>query len=687
MEREIKHVNQIDMSQVKQTETKESDATKNVLEDVKVRIDVLVDKLKYYNEQYYVQNESEISDYEFDKMMNELIALEEAYPAYKRADSPTIHVGGMASERFEPYVHKTTMLSLGNVFSKGDLLDFDRRVKNMAADAEYVVEYKIDGLSVSLEYEQGKFVKGGTRGNGTVGEDITRNLKTIKVIPNTIAYEDELIVRGEVYIPKKSFLKMNAQQEENGLPTFANPRNAASGSLRQLDPKITAKRPLSILVFNVENRSLDHLTHRQQLDYLAELGFKVSPYREVYTDIEAVWTAIEQMGEMKNNLDFEIDGIVIKVNDIEDREILGATAKSPRWATAYKFPPEQKATRILDVEVQVGRTGVLTPTAILEPVFISGSTVARATLHNQDNIDTKDIRIGDTVIIQKAGEIIPEVVKVVTEQRTGEERAYHIPLICPECGTEVVREEGEAAYKCLNISCPARIKRSLIHFVSKGAMDIDKLGISIVNKLYDEGLVQTIDDIYRLTKEDFLAMEGFKEKSSQNLISAIEDSKERELYRLIFGLGIDFIGEKAAKVLEKNFADMDEIMKASFDALLALPDFGKRMAESIVDFFANPHNIQLMENLKTLGVNTQSKVTIESSIFKGMKFVLTGTLPTLKRSDAKALIENNGGEVAGSVSKNTSMVLAGEDAGSKLDKAAQLGVRIISEEEFLAMLK
>lgn len=679
---------QIDINEVNQsaTEKAEREDGGKKLAEVKNRIDQLVEQLQYYNEQYYGANESEISDYEFDQRMQELMALEDQYPAYKRQDSPSLHVGGAASEGFASYQHKATMLSLSNVFSKEDLLDFDRRVKNMVPGAEYVVEYKIDGLSVSLEYEGGKFVKGGTRGDGLVGEEITRNLKTIQAIPKTIAYGEELIVRGEVFIPKKAFLKMNQQQEANGLQSFANPRNAASGSLRQLDPKITAQRPLSIIVFNVENHDLDHLTHRQQLDYLAELGFSVSPFREVYQNIEDVWTAIEEIGRVKNDLDFEIDGIVIKVNDLHDREVLGATAKTPRWATAYKFPPEQKATKILGVDVQVGRTGVLTPTAILEPVLISGSTVARATLHNQDNIDAKDIRIGDTVIIQKAGEIIPEVVEVVTGERTGTEIPYHLPLTCPECGSQVVREEGEVAYKCLNISCPARIKRSLIHFASKGAMDIDKLGIAIINKLYDEGLVKTIDDIYRLTKEDFLSMEGFQEKSSQNLMSAIDDAKDRELYRLIFGLGIDFIGEKAAKVLEKNFADMDAIMQAPFEELLTLPDFGNRMAESIVDFFANPQNIQLMENLKDLGVNTKSKLTAEGSVFKGMKFVLTGTLPTLKRAEAKALIENNGGEVVGSVSKNTTLVLAGEEAGSKLDKARQLGIRIITEEEFLTML-
>ena len=653
---------------------------------IKMQIDYLVERLKYYNEKYYQENLSEISDYDFDAMMQDLIKLEEANPDLKRKDSPTAHVGGRASQAFGPYIHRIEMLSLSNVFSKEDLIDFDRRVRQQIASPQYTVEYKIDGLSVSLEYEGGFFQRGGTRGDGQTGEDISRNLKTIKDIPKEIDYKGSLIVRGEVFISKKDFLKINKEQEKNALAPFANPRNAASGSLRQLDPKITAKRHLSIFVFNMEEANTGLGDHRSQLDYLEGLGFKVSPYREVFHSIDDVWQAIEEIGLIKDQLGFEIDGIVIKLNSINDRDLLGATAKTPRWATAYKFPPEQKVTTILDIEVQVGRTGAVTPTAILEPVFISGSTVARATLHNQDNIDAKDIRIGDKVVIQKAGEIIPEVVRVVKEERTGEEKVYHIPGFCPECGTKLVREEGEVAYKCLNISCPARIKRSLIHFVSKGAMDIDKLGISIVNKLYDKGLIHTVDDIYRLTKEDFLSMEGFKEKSSQNLINSIEDSKNRDLYRLIFGLGIDFIGEKAAKVLEKNYDNIDQITRASHQDLVQLPDFGHRMAESIVDFFANENNIKLIENLKALGLNIKSKNIAGGDIFKGMRFVLTGTLPHLKREEAKVMIENNGGEVSGSVSKKTSMVLAGEEAGSKLDKAKDLNIPIITEEEFLGLL-
>lgn len=647
----------------------------------------LVNALNYYNEQYYQNDISEVSDFEFDSKMNRLIELEEKFPKLKLKNSPTIHVGGKASKGFSPYLHTRQMLSLGNVFSKGQLLEFDQRVRSQVSEAEYVVEYKIDGLSVSLEYENGIFAKGGTRGDGVVGEDVTQNLKTIKDIPKEIPYKERLIVRGEVYIPKKSFEKMNAEQEKNGLPLFANPRNAAAGSLRQLDPKITSKRPLSIFVFNVESE-LEHLRyHKEMLDFLSDMGFKVSPLRTICKNADQVWDEIEKLQEMRNNLDFEIDGIVIKVNDIEQREQLGSTAKTPKWAIAYKFPAEQKETTIRDIVVQVGRTGVLTPTAELDPVILSGSRVARATLHNQDMIDQKDIRIGDRVIIQKAGEIIPEVVQVVFEKRQGTEIKYHLPSHCPECNSEVVREEGEAAYKCLNISCPARIKRSIIHFVSKGAMDIDKLGTSIVNKLYDQGLIHSVADIYQLSKEDFMGMEGFKDKSSDNLIRSIEASKSQELYRLIYGLGIDFIGEKASKVLEKNFGSIQELMAASYEDLVQLPDFGSRMATSLVDFFANEENHNLVQRLVDAGLNVTAVAKQGSEIFKGMKFVLTGTLPNLKRSQAQELIENNGGEMVGSVSKKTTMVLAGEEAGSKLDKANQLGIPVIDEAQFLEMLK
>lgn len=657
--------------------------------DVKKRIEELVEKLNYYNKQYYENNISEISDAEFDFLMKELEYLEEENPELKLSNSPTIVVGGKAADGFAPYNHKRQMLSLSNAFSKGEIDNFIIKTKEGAGDVDFVIEYKIDGLSVSLEYEDGRFVKGGTRGNGFVGEDITQNLLTIKSIPKTIEYKGNLIVRGEVYIPKKDFELMNKKQEENNMPKFANPRNAASGSLRQLDPKITAKRPLSIFIFNVESDLLEFETHFEMLEFLKEQGFSVSPMRAVYKREEDINIALEKIEKERFDLDFEIDGAVIKLNQVAKRGLLGTTSKTPRWAIAYKFPAERKETKILDIEVQVGRTGALTPTAILESVFISGSNVSRATLHNQDIIDEKDIRIGDTVIIQKAGEIIPEVVEVIFEKRNGTEQKYSLPSHCPVCDSEVVREEGESAIKCINLSCPARIKRSIIHFVSKGAMDIDKLGESIVVRLYDLGMIKSIADIYRLEVDKLKELERFGEKSAQNLINAINKSKDNELYRLIFGLGIDFIGEKAAKSLEKKYSSLDEVMDAQYEELIQIQDFGKVMANSLIKFFQNENNRKLISELKELGVNTKAKKdeVATSNIFENLKFVLTGTLPTLKRNEATKLIEENGGAVVGSVSKNTSIVLAGEDAGSKLEKANQLGIRIVDEEEFLNMIK
>lgn len=659
----------------------------NQNDEIQKQMEALSSQIEYYNMRYYEENISEISDAAFDDLLRQLIALEEAYPQYRSADSPTQHVGGKASSGFAPYVHRAQMLSLGNVFSEAELIDFDRRVRSVVDAPEYVVELKIDGLSVSLAYEDGRLISGGTRGDGITGEEITENLRTIAEIPKQIAYREPLIVRGEVYIAKAAFEEMNARQEQEGQNRFANPRNAAAGSLRQLDARITAQRPLSIFIFNVENGAFSDLTHAAQLDALAQLGFAVSPEHRVFCSISEVWEQIEYIAQRKDSLDFEIDGIVIKVNDLQMREQLGATAKAPRWATAYKFPPEQKQTRVLGVEVAVGRTGVLTPTAVLEPVLISGSTVARATLHNQDYIDEKDIRIGDTVVIQKAGEIIPEVVSVVLDKRSGDEQPYHLPETCPECASAVVREEGEAAYKCLNISCPARIKRSLIHFASKGAMDIDQLGSAIVERLYDHKMVRRLDDIYRLEEQQLLTLPGFQKKSAARLLAAIEASKQNALYRLIFGLGIDFIGEKAAKTLEKQFESIEALQAAGYEQLIALPDFGDRMATSLVDFFANPQNQELIGALIALGVNPRAqKSAVAGTQLAGKKVVLTGTLPTLKRSEAAALIEQHGGSIASSVSKNTDLVVAGEEAGSKLDKALALGITVLTEAELRALL-
>lgn len=655
-----------------------------VFEEIKA----LREKLNYYTDLYYKEDTSEISDAEFDKLMLRLAKLESENPQFFDSDSPTQRVGGEAISEFIQYEHKTQMLSLSNAFSKEELLDFENRIKSQGISPEYVLEYKIDGLSVSLEYNNGVFVKGGTRGNGLVGEDVTENLKTIKDIPLKIDTLENIVVRGEVYMSKKQFEKLNKAQEKNGLNLFANPRNAASGSLRQLDSKITSKRGLSIFVFNLESENEAMDSHFEMLAYLESLGFAVSPNRKKITEISEAFEEIEQIYIEKDKLPFEIDGVVIKVDSVKQRKLLGSTSKTPKWAVAYKFPAEKKETTIEDIEVQVGRTGALTPTAILTPVKISGSTVSRATLHNQDYIDEKDIRIGDAVIIQKAGEIIPEVVEVIKEKRSGSELVFKLPQLCPECSSKVFREEGQAAIKCINISCPARIKRSLIHFVSKGAMDIDKMGISIVNKLYDTGLISNVSDIYRLNVDKLLELEGFAQKSSEKLIESINKSKGNDISRLIFGLGIDFIGEKAAKVLSKRFESIDDLIGATYEDLLEIPDFGKVMAESLVNFFKNQANLQLIADLKGLGVNMISHRNEDSlDSFKGLKFVLTGSLENFGRKEAGELIELRGGTVSSSVSKNTNVVVAGEESGSKLKKAQDLGIKIIDEKTFKQLLE
>lgn len=653
---------------------------------VSEEIELLREKIEYYSSLYYKEDTSEISDTEFDKLMQRLITLETENPEFADPSSPTQRVGGEALSKFMPYQHKKQLLSLSNAFSREELMEFENRIKNQGIEPEYVVEYKIDGLSVSLEYRDGLFVGGGTRGNGIIGEDVSENLKTIKDIPIKIPYRENLIVRGEVYIPKKQFEKINQIQEKNGLNLFANPRNAAAGSLRQLDSKITAKRRLSMFVFNAENEIEEHKYHTQILDYLEEQGFKVSPERKKVSTMQEVWVEIEKIGNKKNDLPFEIDGVVIKINDIALRDKLGYTSKTPKWAIAYKFPAEKKETKIERIEIQVGRTGALTPTAIFTPVNISGSTVSRATLHNQDYINEKDIRIGDTVIIQKAGEIIPEVLEVVKEKRNGSELEFKIPQICPECGNLVVREKNESAIKCVNISCPARVKRSIIHFVSKGAMDIDKMGISIVNKLYDNGLISNVADIYKLTVEKLLEIDGFAEKSAKNLIESINKSKDNELYRLVFGLGIDFIGEKASKTLAKQFKDIDQIISADYESLVGISDFGDVMANSIVSFFENYNNLEIIKELRASDVNMESRQNDETEgIFEGLKFVLTGSMDSLTRKEAGDIIEARKGSVSSSVSKNTSVVVAGEESGSKLKKAQGLGVRIIDEKRFLEL--
>ncbi|SHJ47106.1 NAD-dependent DNA ligase LigA [Tepidibacter formicigenes] len=655
--------------------------------NIKKKIDELTEIINYHNHKYYVEDNPEISDYEYDNLIKELIELEEKYPEYKKEDSPTQRVGGKPLEKFNQVVHKVPMLSLSNAFSESDLIDFDRRIKGIVRkDVEYVVELKIDGLSAVLTYENGIFKLGATRGDGVVGEDVTFNLKTIKSIPIKLKENINLQVRGEVFIPRDKFKKLNAYQEENGLSLFANPRNAAAGSLRQLDPRITAKRPLDIFIFNLEDiQGKEFKTHSESLEYLKKVGFKISPNYKVCKNINEVIDYIKYWQDNRETLKFDIDGMVIKVNNLNQRKELGFTAKSPRWAVAYKFPAERKKTKLIDIIVQVGRTGTLTPTAILAPVKVAGSTVSRATLHNEDYIKQKDIKIGDKVIIQKAGDIIPEVVEVVFDERDGSEIEFKMPSKCPECGEETIRVEGEAAIKCTNISCPAQIRRGIIHFVSRDAMNIEGLGESIVTLLLKENLINDVADIYYIKKEDLVPLERMGEKSAQNLINSIEKSKNNDLSRLIFGLGIKYVGSKGAKILANNFKDIYELINAKEEDLVKLEEFGSVMAQSVVQFFENEKNIEVIEKLKNTGVNLKSfKEDDESTvkIFDGMKIVLTGTLEKYKRNDVKEIIEKLGGKVTGSVSKSTTFVFAGRDAGSKLDKANDLGIKVIDEDTF-----
>ena len=655
------------------------------------RIEELINLINYHNEKYYNQDSPEIEDFEYDNLMKELIKLEEENPKLKRNDSPSNRVGGKPLDKFEQVVHKIPMLSLSNAYSWEDLKDFDSRVREAAgSDVEYVVEFKIDGLSVGLNYNNGIFESGATRGNGIVGENITKNLMTIKNIPLNIDEKGELTVRGEVYISKKDFEEINKIQEEQDQPLYANPRNLAAGSLRQLDSKLTAKRPLDIFIFNLEDiNSKQFKTHSESLEYLKQLGFHVSPEFKVFKTMDEIIEYIKYWTEHREDLGFGIDGMVIKVNNLAQREQMGYTAKSPRWAIAYKFPAERKETKLLDIVVEVGRTGTITPTAVLEPIRLAGTTVSRATLHNEDYINEKDIKINDTVLVQKAGDIIPQVVEVIKEKRTGEEIEFKMPEECPVCGEPTVRLEGEAAVKCINISCPAQIRRGIIHFASREAMDIDGLGESIITLLLKQDLIKDISDLYYLKKEQISVLERMGDKSATNLINAINKSKENDLWRFINGLGIKLIGTKAAKILASEFKDLDKLMSATEQELINLEEFGQTMADSVVEFFKEEKNISVIEKLKEAGVNTK---LIESDdedipkIFEKMKIVLTGTLPTLKRNDAKEMIEKRGGKATSSVSKSTAFVLAGEEAGSKLTKANDLGIKVIDEEKFLQLI-
>ena len=658
--------------------------------NVENRINKLIEEINYHSEKYYNQDNPEISDYEYDSLIKELTQLEEENPQHKRVDSPTSRVGGKPLDKFEQITHKIPMLSLSNAYSGEDLRDFDRRVRDMInEEVEYVVEFKIDGLSVGITYNNGVFKNGATRGNGVVGEDISQNLMTVKSVPLNIEENDEVVVRGEVYISKDNFKKINEQQENQGLQLFANPRNLAAGSLRQLDPKLTAKRPLDIFVFNLEHiDEKEFENHSESLQYLKDLGFKVSPNYKVCPSIQEVIDYIEYWTENRDSLDFEIDGMVIKVNNLEQREQMGYTAKSPRWAIAYKFPAEKKKTKIIDIIVEVGRTGTITPTAVLEPVRLAGTSVSRATLHNEDYIKEKDIKINDTVLVQKAGDIIPQVLEVIREERTGEEIPFSMPNRCPVCDEPTLRLEGEAAVKCINMSCPAQIRRGIIHFVSRDAMNIDGLGESIITLLLNEKIIEDVADLYRVKKDDVVGLERMGEKSANNLVNSIHKSKENDLWRLINGLGIKFVGVKGAKILANNFNDIDMIVDAKVEELTNLEEFGETMANSVVEFFKEEKNLNVITKLKSFGVNTkiiENKDNNSVKVFEGMKIVLTGTLPTLKRNDAKEMIESRGGKSTSSVSKSTTFVLAGEEAGSKLTKANDLGIKVIDESAFIEL--
>lgn len=660
------------------------------METIKQEIEQLRLKLNQYNYEYYVLDNPTVDDFTYDALMQRLIALEEEYPQLKTPDSPTQRVGGEVLEGFVEVAHQVQMQSLGDVFSKEEFEDFDRRTANALGidKVEYAVEMKIDGLSVSLEYENGAFVRGSTRGNGFVGEDITTNLRTVSSIPLKLKEEiPYLEVRGEVFMPRENFLRLNEQRESIGEPLFANPRNAAAGSLRQLDSKITAQRKLDIYVFNVQQIEGKELSsHQESLQYLSFLGFKTIPHQNLFYGAEEAYAEIQRIGEMRGELSFDIDGAVAKVNQFSQRESLGTTTKTPRWAIAYKFPAEQQESKLLDVALQVGRTGVVTPNAVLQPVRIAGSTVSRATLHNIDYIRDKDIRIGDTVVIQKAGDIIPEVVRVLTEKRDGTEQVFTMPDTCPACDEPLYREEGEAAVRCQNSNCPAQQMRSIIHFASRPAMDIEGLGPAVVEQLLDEKLIADVGDLYFLKFEDLVALERFGEKSAQNLLDAIEKSKAQGLDRVLSGLGIRLIGARAARLLAERFGSLDALMEADLDAVAAIDDIGEKMAASLVHYLKEEKSLEIIEKLRTAGVRLDYESTKTGDAFQGKTFVLTGTLPTLKRDEAKALIEGQGGKVSGSVSKKTDFVVAGEEAGSKLDKANVLGITVLDEEAFLKML-
>ncbi len=655
-------------------------------EQAKARYEQLCRIVEEHNFNYYVLDNPTVEDSEYDALMREIKAIEAQYPELVTQSSPTQHVGGYAINTFEKVTHTVQMGSLQDVFSESELYDFDRRVKNTVGAAIYCVEPKIDGLSVSLEYVNGEFVRGSTRGDGFVGEDITKNLKTIKSIPKTISEKLPLLeVRGEVYMPKKSFEKLVNEQLSNDEQPAKNPRNAAAGSLRQKDSRITAARGLDIFVFNVqqiEGKTLH--SHAESLDYLKSLGFNVIDGYKTFDNIDGTVKRIEEIGQNRQSYPFDIDGAVIKVDDFSLREQMGATAKVPKWAVAFKYPPEEKETHLNDIEINVGRTGALTPVAVFDPVWLAGTTVSRAVLHNQDYIDSKDIRIGDIIAVRKAGDIIPEVVRSVSHAPDSE--PFAIPHICPVCGAKAARVEDEAVIRCENIDCPAQLLKNIEHFASRNAMNIDGLGEAVVKQLVGEKLISTVADLYTLDMQELAMLPRFGEKSAANLLKSIENSKANPPDRLLFALGIKGIGQRSATLLLEHFGSIERLMQADKDEISAIENFGDILAENVYEGLREPHRIALIERLKQYGVNTEYKSDKKSDKLGGLTFVITGTLPDMTRDEAKALIEQNGGKCSGSVSKKTSYVLAGEEAGSKLTKAQQLGITVISQQQLYDML-
>lgn len=654
------------------------------------KITVLKEKIRKHEYKYFVLDDPSISDAEFDQLMQELIKLESEFPDLITEDSPTQRVGGAVLDEFKKVKHSTKMLSLDNAFNKEDLIEFDQRVqKNLKGeDYQYVVEHKIDGLSAVMRYNNGTFELGATRGNGEVGEDISNNMKTIRSLPLKIEEKAEMQLRGEIYLAKSEFKRLNKQRLENDESPFANPRNAAAGSVRQLDSKIAAERSLSILIYDLISHSKrEFKTHLEVFAYLKKQGFKINWYQAA-SNIESVIEICQDWHQKREKLDFEIDGLVIKINDLALRKKLGNTARSPRWAIAYKFPAQQKTTKIKDIEISLGRTGALTPTAILDPVELAGSTVSRATLHNEDEIKRKDIKIGDIVLVQKAGDVIPEVVKVITEKRDGSEKEFEMPKNCPVCGGEVIRPEGEAVSRCTNISCPAQRKESILHFVSRNAMNIDGVGPALIEQLLANNLIEDYADLYFLKQSHLKDLERMGEKSSENVIKAIEASKKREFFRVLYALGIRHVGIGAARILAENFNSIDELKSAKIDDLKNISEIGPVIADSIVNFFKERHNIDLLSRLKQAGIRLKNKASQENENFLDqLKFVFTGSLNDFTRSEIKDLVENAGGRAVSSVSSKTDYLVIGDNPGSKYDKAQSLGIEILNESEFKEMIK